>query len=115
MDEAEGYGGDTAGQNGSGESKARGDMLRVQAIMAWDRVQKVARRRPSEPSVSGVLDSLEKVSTGTYLAGIAGSMLASAWLYGTGRKDASGYAGVPVPLVLGLGLLWKTIRRAQRS
>lgn len=115
MDDAEGFGGDTAGQNGSGEPMARGGALREQAAMAWDRVQKVARRRPSEPSVAGVLDTLEGVSTGTYLAGIAGSMLASAWLYGTGRKDASGYAGVPVPLLLGLGLLLKTIRQAQRS
>ncbi len=113
MGEAESQGEEPGGRSETArEAKERARRLRAQAELAWAGVQRAAHRGPSPAaSIDRVLKAAERIPVGSYLGGIAGSLLASAWLQATGRRTASLCVGTIAPLVFGAGLLSRLSRR----
>lgn len=116
MSEREGYGEETFGEpERVGEARKRGRELRAQAELAWDRVQRVIRRGQAPPlSTKGLLEAIEQVPTETYVAGIAASLLGSAWLHAVGRRSAGTFVGLAAPLAFGLALALKSARQSRK-
>ena len=99
----------------AGGAKKRAKELRAQAELAWARVQRsVPRSGPPNLSIDGFMDAAERMPNETYVAGIAASLVASAWLYGVGRRSASLYVGIIPSLAFGLGLYARFLRRSSR-
>lgn len=116
LDNAESYGEETAGSRegarGAGEEARR---RRSQAEAAWDRVRSVLEGRQSRgPSGGSLLRSVDQAPVKAYLAGICGSLVASAWLRATGRQTAGLYVGGLSSIIFVIGLLLKIARQRRR-
>lgn len=119
MSGPENHGEETSGGELAGGARRRAKELRAQAEMAWARVQRsVPRSGPPELSVDGFMEAVERMPNENYIEGIAASLVASAWLYATGRRSASLYVGVIVgvipSLIFRLGLYARFLRRSAR-
>lgn len=111
----EGFGEEIAGRERAGRARKRAREVRAQAELAWARVQRsVPRTGRPELSLDGVMEAAERVPNEGYVGGIAASLVASAWLYATGYRTASIYAGFFPSLLFGLGIYARYLRRASR-
>lgn len=99
----------------AGDASERARRIRAQAELAWARVQRVARRG-AYPALSAenILQSAETIPTAAYLGGIFGSLMASTWLYASGRRTAGLVLGVLSSLLLVGGLYAKSVRQSPR-
>jgi len=63
-----------------------------------------------EEALTGVLSFMESIPTSTYYFGMIGSILASLWLFATGRKWESVFVGLWAPTFLTAGMFYKLLR-----
>ncbi len=115
MGNGETHGEETFGGETAGAAARRAAELRTQAGLAWARVRRaVPRTGPPEISIDSLMDAAVRVPNESYVAGIAASLVASAWLYAVGKRTASVYLGFIPPLVLILGMYARYLRLRQR-
>jgi hypothetical protein len=115
MSDSEGHGEESAGREMAGKARKRANDLRTQAELAWARVQRsVPRNAPPQLSLDGVMEISGRVPNEGYVAGVAASLVTSAWLYATGHRTASLYVGVIPPLGFGLGLYARYLQHSSR-
>ena len=68
------------------------------------------REAEPEETLGGVLSFMESIPTSTYYIGMIGSVLASLWLFATGRKWESVFVGLWAPTFLTAGMFYKLLR-----